>query len=169
MDIYLCKKHNFCPINGQLAHCQRYNHHEGCINLSEKLPTKNPQPQACIYKNGYIKPNGDRDEAISEVWWCQRCKFSPQNEDLARCLNQNRQEGCVHLIELPTEHPNTKKNPDISVNPVFYRTKRRWKRVRYNLRRKKKIPCKKYHQKQKCRHNRRKSRRRHHKYIRCSH
>ena len=164
----MCKKHDFCPINGQLEHCQRYNHHEGCIHLTP-IPTENPQKQACIYKNGYIKPNGNIIENPTEVWWCQRCKFSPQNEDLARCLNQNKQEGCVHLIELLTEHPYIEKNPDINTNPVFNRTKRRWKRVRYNQRKKNKTPHKKPHHKHKCRYNRRKSRRRHHKYVRCSH
>lgn len=41
-----CKKHGFCPINGQLEHCLAQNRHNGCKNLIG-LPTEHPKGEHC--------------------------------------------------------------------------------------------------------------------------
>lgn len=36
MVVWFCFKHNFCPVNGTLLHCQAQNGHQGCIRLGLK-------------------------------------------------------------------------------------------------------------------------------------
>jgi hypothetical protein len=130
MEVYWCRKRRFCAKDKQLHHCLNQNHHQGCIRLI-RLPTINTKKELCRYLNGYIKPEevDYSDERQSQIWWCERCEYCPQNEDLARCLNQNGKNGCVHLIKLPTEHPTQINNS---------RTKRHHKKIGYSNRRKQK-------------------------------
>ncbi|MFA6201517.1 MAG: hypothetical protein WC679_14045 [Bacteroidales bacterium] len=41
MIIYWCKKHHFCPQDGQLYHCLSQDGHHGCKRLTT-LPTQHP-------------------------------------------------------------------------------------------------------------------------------
>ena len=43
MAILYCRKWEFVPINGQLAHCLAQDHHRGCPRLIA-LPTEHPKP-----------------------------------------------------------------------------------------------------------------------------
>jgi len=44
MEIYWCRKHGFCPVNGTLNRCLAQNYHQGCVNLI-KLPTEHPKDE----------------------------------------------------------------------------------------------------------------------------
>jgi len=109
MDVFWCRKHKFCPIDGQLKHCLAQNFHQGCIRLVQLLTTI-PCQKKCIYKNGYIKTeNIDfSNTKLSEVWYCEECDYCPQKEDLARCLNQRNRQGCIRLKKLQIVHPKTR-------------------------------------------------------------
>jgi len=130
MEVHWCKLHRFCALNGQLRHCLAQNSHLGCKNLTQ-IQTTNQHPENCIYKNGYITPEevNQNDRRLMGFYYCDLCSFSPQNENLARCLNQNKKNGCIHLQKLLTRHPDNTTNGNKSDRKLLKKFWKKRKRV----------------------------------------